>query len=197
MLKSMVVLRSAAAAFALLYMSSSVQSYAQTCAPDEPATVESMMICMRIWRQEAEAQREQVYQAVEQRLALSHVPKSAQFPSQGERQGQISLNCRYQNRTSSHSYVVTISNIREPDEDLGTSLVWSGRANYSSTTHATIRLFDRVRYGGPPEDIALSFSNQLGNDAGPSLHSTATGLAGFISVRGEWNGGLISCDMSR
>lgn len=95
---------------------------------------------------------------------------------------EINLSCVFKDASGSREFRINIANIVEPEEDFGTSFMWSGSAFLEGELPPSLAVVYEAIYGGPPEDIWIWFK-----DSEVRLHKVAWGLAS------EYQGGLIKC----
>ena len=97
---------------------------------------------------------------------------------------KMKLGCVFKDVSGSREFRISIANIVEPEEDFGTSFMWSGSASLEGELPPSLAVVYEVSYGGPPEDIWIWF-----RDTEVRLHKVAGGLAS------EYQGGLIKCEV--
>ena len=97
---------------------------------------------------------------------------------------EMKLGCMFKDASGSRQFRISITNIVEPEEDLGTSFMWSGSASFEGALPPSLAVVYEVSYGGPPEDIRIWFR---GTEV--RMHKVAWGLASV------YQGGLIKCEV--
>lgn len=97
---------------------------------------------------------------------------------------EMRLGCVFKDGSGLRDFRIRITNIIEPEEDYGTSLMWRGTAYLEGRLPPNIVTADEAVYGGPPEDIHIWFE---ASDV--ALHKVAGGLAS------EYQEGLIRCEV--
>jgi len=97
---------------------------------------------------------------------------------------EMKLGCVFKDANGSRDFRISITNIIEPKEDYGTSLMWRATATIEGSLPPKLAVADEVGYGGSPEDIYIWFES-----SDIALHKVAGGLAS------EHQGGLIKCEV--
>ncbi len=93
-------------------------------------------------------------QALDERTA-----KIAQLENQLKAPKSMSLACEFVEKARQRQFQIHIFNIAEPDEDMGTSLVWTAKAKFQGLLPPGLGAMEDVSYGGPPDDIGVYFQS--------------------------------------
>lgn len=96
----------------------------------------------------------------------------------------IHLACDFVEKARQRQFQIHISRISEPDEDMGTSLIWTASASFEGEPPPGLGTKEDVSYGGPPDDIGIYFqSSEL------RLDRVSWGWAA------QYKAGLIKCTL--
>ena len=81
----------------------------------------------------------------------------AHLESKLKAQQSMHLGCQFVEKSDVHQFEIYFSNITEPEEDMGTSLIWTANANFQGKPPPGLAANEEVSYGGPPEDVGIYF----------------------------------------
>ncbi len=71
----------------------------------------------------------------------------------------IHLACEFVEKSSQHQFQIHITNISAPQEDMGTSLIWTAKATFQGAPPPDLGASEDVSYGGAPEDVGIYFQS--------------------------------------